>query len=555
MKLTKSSIVNKRCERCNRVCDTLYAHYFEDGILYILEWIPYCKFYNIEYIVKREFDGVYIANWIDGSIVGWDEYNKNWKRERQNMVVILKCIDLININMGNLINIAKFIKKIVPHQKALDYIITPFGEEMIIIDPPEKEYCFDESKIKNKIIVYDKVYGITRDPETKHYMLVLNYICEKCECACGAIHFQENLNNQEIRSALEWIPYNRFFNVEYIAKGGFGIVYRANWIDGFIDGLHNQRGHLQWVRRNRNILVALKILDNSQNVTLEFMNEITSHHKLNNNVNIIKLYGISQDPETKNYIMVLEYAMNKDLRNYLDINYNTLSWSDKFLRFCHIAAGLVDIHRNELIHRDLHIGNVLVSNYTKITDMRLCKPASDNAKNNIYGVLSYVAPEILRGQSYTKASDVYSFGIIMYEVISGLPPYHDVRHDEILAIEICRGLRPRFNIRVPQLVVHLIKRCLDADPLDRPTSKEIEETMEMWWYSPTKELQEQIEEADEFNSNLPSTSLRMSNGTHPEAIYISRLLSLSNELPEPTNSNDYYIRNDNIISEESLGSV
>jgi serine/threonine protein kinase len=75
--------------------------------------------------------------------------------------------------------------------------------------------------------------------------------------------------------------------------------------------------------------------------------------------------------------------------------------------------------------------------------MGLCKPAdynaSGNTKNNIFGVLPYVAPEILRGQDYTKASDIYSFGIIMYEVISGLPPYYDVSHvchDENLAMKI-----------------------------------------------------------------------------------------------------------------------
>src|SRR6266498_3473462 len=96
-----------------------------------------------------------------------------------------------------------------------------------------------------------------------------------------------------------------------------------------------------------------------------------------------------------------------------------------------------------------------------ITDMGLCKPADYNASENmekkIYGDLPYMAPEILRGQNSTKASDIYSFGIIMYEVISGLPPYHDVSHDKILAIKICQGLRPNFNIKVPQLIVHLIK--------------------------------------------------------------------------------------------------
>ena len=179
------------------------------------------------------------------------------------------------------------------------------------------------------------------------------------------------------------------------------------------------------------------------------------HYKLGvNNIFITKLYGISQDPETKNYIMVLDYAENGSLRNCLDTNYDKLSWNYKFFNLYDIANGLGIIHRKELIHRDLHIGNILsFSLYTSITDMGLCKPAdyiaSENTKKNTYGVLPYIAPEILRGQNYTRASDIYSFGIIMYEVFSGLPPYHDVSHDNNLSMKICLGLRPRFNIKVP----------------------------------------------------------------------------------------------------------
>jgi serine/threonine protein kinase len=144
----------------------------------------------------------------------------------------------------------------------------------------------------------------------------------------------------------------------------------------------------------------------------------------------------------------------------------------------------------------------------------------------------------------------------MYEVISGLPPYHDISHDKNLAIKICQGLRPRFHIKVPQLIVHLIKRCLDANPLNRPTAKEIEEIFYLWWnmFNSQAELQKQIREADEINkklstsSSVPSTSLALSYETHSEAIYYtSRLLDFNN-LPEPKNSDDYYERYDNIIT-------
>ena len=133
------------------------------------------------------------------------------------------------------------------------------------------------------------------------------------------------------------------------------------------------------------------------------------HHKIEDNpYYITQLYGITQDPETKNYMMVLDYAENGSLRNYLDTNYDKLSWKTKFFDLWSIAVGLNDIHEKELIHRDLHIGNILSFPIrARITDMGLCRPADYNKlentnKNKIYGVLLYIAPEILRGQNIPK---------------------------------------------------------------------------------------------------------------------------------------------------------
>ena len=145
----------------------------------------------------------------------------------------------------------------------------------------------------------------------------------------------------------------------------------------------------------------------------------------------------------------------------------------------------------------------------------------------------------------------------MYEVFSGLPPYHDVRHDKSLAIKICLGLRPRFNIKVPQLIVHLIKRCLDANPLNRSTPEEIEDILWSWYKDSDIELKKQIRKAEEINNksptgNMPSTSLALSYETHSEAIYTSRLLDC-NYLPEQKNSDDYYEQYDNISSMKYSG--
>ena len=90
-----------------------------------------------------------------------------------------------------------------------------------------------------------------------------------------------------------------------------------------------------------------------------------SHQKLNPyyfSSGVIRLYGITQNPETKNYMMVLDYANKGSLRNYLDTSYKKLSWYDKIEYLYNIAFGLEHIHKNGIIHRDLHVGNILCKN-------------------------------------------------------------------------------------------------------------------------------------------------------------------------------------------------
>ncbi|GES92494.1 kinase-like domain-containing protein [Rhizophagus clarus] len=377
---------------------------------------------------------------------------------------------------------------------------------------------------------------------------------------CSAKHFQQNFRN--------WTSGNKDID-EFIqdaqlsAEGGFGKVFKAKWTDGLIRKLNDEKQ--DWERLRANDFVALKCLNDSKDVSLEFIHEITCHRKLNSG-SIIKLYGITREPETKNYMMVLEYAENGSLRHYL--SQNNLNWEKKIRNIHYIALGLDEIHQKGLIHRDLHTGNILMNETnTCITDMGLCRPVNHDAldKTANYGVLPYMAPEILRRKKYTEASDIYSFGIVMYEIISGLPPYYDISHNENLAISICEGLRPNFNIEVPKLIVDLISECLDANPSDRPTAEDIKSILCTWWKeiddnlnnpSIQGELIRQIRKAEKINndnfsnlstsgkatnscSNLSTPPKYLSGRTHSEAIYVSRPFSFNN-LPESKNSDRQY---------------
>ena len=121
-------------------------------------------------------------------------------------------------------------------------------------------------------------------------------LCEKCKQPknnylwCRMCVFQQNFKNwtsgnhdidEFIQKAqlkakneykvLEWIEYDRFENVEYLAKGGFGTTYKATWKDGHISNWNSKNN--QW-KRVENCLVALKCLHNSQDITVEFLKEV-----------------------------------------------------------------------------------------------------------------------------------------------------------------------------------------------------------------------------------------------------------------------------------------
>jgi serine/threonine protein kinase len=263
---------------------------------------------------------------------------------------------------------------------------------------------------------------------------------------------------------------------------------------------------------------------------------------------ITRCFGITKDPESNNFIMVMEYAKNGSLRKHLNISFNSMKWKGKLDILKDIANGLNEIHEKGLIHHDFHCGNILNNSQydTFITDLGLCRPAnvkpSQNECKELYGVLPYVAPEVLRGKKYTQKSDIYGFAIIAYEVCTGLPPYHDIAHDKFLAISICKGLRPKSNYKIPQLILDIIKQCWDADPSKRPKAYELYDLLDNDLYYKKSEIKKQIEEAVKINEKFTSTSslytgTTLSYTTNPQAVYTSRLLDFKN-LPKPKNAID-----------------
>jgi len=162
-----------------------------------------------------------------------------------------------------------------------------------------------------------------------------------------------------------------------------------------------------------------------------------------------------------------------------------------FIKYQHLLflnIRLQSIHKKNFIHRDLHSGNILWKNGAKrlnviwqIGDLGLSQPVNKNSSNNeIYGVIPYIAPEIFKGSVFSKESDIYSIGMIMWELTTGCKPFNDVEHDIDLIYKIIDGKRPEITDDTPECYASLMKKCWDADPLKRPSIEEIYVTVSDW---------------------------------------------------------------------------
>ncbi|RHZ78832.1 hypothetical protein Glove_155g70 [Diversispora epigaea] len=325
--------------------------------------------------------------------------------------------------------------------------------------------------------------------------IILNYgICDLCSCEHYIQEFKtwssENTNidkiiqesqRSNIYRKLQWIPYDNFQNIKHIADGGRGSMYSADF---------------ERIKRSWNFIkqdwkydligekVALKEIKDSRYDIAEFFKVITSVDDFAYDY-IAEYYGISKNPFTRNYIIVMELS-NDDLHNFLSKNFWDLGWETKIDIVFSIARGLEILHSENLVHCDLHSKNILhltELGLLSFIGLDLCKLENDlilnaNDKNNkIYGLIPYIPPEVLRGNEFTKKGDVYSFGGIMYEIVTAQRPFADKAHDTYLMIDICNGVRPKvpdFMLNwIPEWYLNLMYRCWSDDPSERPTAAEL----------------------------------------------------------------------------------
>ncbi|RGB37538.1 kinase-like domain-containing protein [Rhizophagus diaphanus] len=309
---------------------------------------------------------------------------------------------------------------------------------------------------------------------------------------------EEAINNEHINC----YEYKDFYNLEGIGSGGFGEVYRANWKDS-----HN--------------IYALKSLKVSE--AKKFVDELKIQRKVNVHDNIIRFYGITkvdQNYSSKTYYMlVMEYADGGTFREYLRKNSSNLTWNNKFKMAYQLASAVSCLHNLGIIHRDLHSNNVLVhGNNVKLADFGLSKKIDESVITKQYGVIPYIDPKKFASVSYSrnKKSDIYSIGVLLWEISSCRPPFEGQYNQYGLVNQILQGLRETPLPNTPEDYKRIYTDCWEYEPDDRPDIREV-----------VNRLVEVINN-NSSHSSRNNSSLSSRNNSSPSPLNNSSLSSTNN---------------------------
>ncbi|KAK8870912.1 hypothetical protein M9Y10_008825 [Tritrichomonas musculus] len=176
---------------------------------------------------------------------------------------------------------------------------------------------------------------------------------------------------------------------------------------------------------------------------------------------------------------ILEYASPHGfLSNVNQIRSNQWNNTKKLINIYGIASAVSYLHKNNIIHRDLKTENIFIdcSFYPKLSGFHISKRAKNTfeTSQHIKGTPAYLAPEVYLRKEYSKASDVYSFAFVMYEIMMDKKCFNNgISPKQIKKMIAEKGYRPSFDSKIPECYKQLIEKCWSQDPSERPTFDEI----------------------------------------------------------------------------------
>lgn len=251
---------------------------------------------------------------------------------------------------------------------------------------------------------------------------------------------------------------NRYEILELIGTGGMAVVYKA-------------RCH----RLNR--LVAIKILKDEYTQDAEFRRRFHAESQavaMLNHPNIVSVYDVSTDGDA-DYI-VMELVDGITLKQYMERRGGYLNWKESLHFAMQIAKALEHAHNQGIVHRDIKPHNVMIlkNGSAKVTDFGIARIMSsqNTLTREALGSVHYISPEQAKGGRVDNRSDLYSLGVVMYEMLTGRPPY-DGESPVAVALQHINGNAPMpstLNPNIPGGLEQIIMRAMSADPAQRYAS-------------------------------------------------------------------------------------
>ncbi|CAB4404547.1 unnamed protein product [Rhizophagus irregularis] len=235
--------------------------------------------------------------------------------------------------------------------------------------------------------------------------------------------YESQLQTNNYYHNLEWIPYDRFQDIKPIGEGGYAIIYSATWLDGEPNELHRER--------TGPITVALKKFKSSLNIMKALTSEVKIHNECN--TGSTRLYYITRDPRSKEPIMVLAYAIHRNLRNYLKEKFSTLKWEHKLNILSFVTLNLQVIHGS---------GGESLNSKLSSLGLNLNNDGFPDTKITDFGFSQFINNS--KTSYSTNLRDYYD------RLTTGKPPYGTVPHNDDLTLAICNGLRPRVAKGTPK---------------------------------------------------------------------------------------------------------
>lgn len=258
---------------------------------------------------------------------------------------------------------------------------------------------------------------------------------------------------------------------QVIGIGGFGAVYRCTQL-------------------NMNQTVAVKVLRNEHLTSLEhvkrFTREAQSVSRLKH-PNTIHIFDFGSHTDGALYV-AMEFLEGETLAQRLD-DHGRIYWETLVQIAIQVCHSLTEAHAIGLVHRDLKPENIMLipvagdPNFVKVLDFGIAKMQKDPARPGeaslteagmIMGTPTYMAPEQAKGEEVDARADVYALGVLMYEGLTGHPPFQDETAMKVLVAHIKDPVRP-FARRgdpnePPPELEQVVLQCLEKDPAHRPGS-------------------------------------------------------------------------------------